>query len=96
MACGPHSSTHDTTGIRLAQVKLSRFHFCTAFRLATGRTPHEWLTSLRIERARELLADPETRITDIALEVGYKTPSAFAASFRKVAGITPTEFRRGL
>jgi AraC family transcriptional regulator len=79
-----------------AQVKLSRFHFCTAFRLATGRTPHEWLTSLRIERARELLADRQMRITDIALDVGYRTPSAFAASFRKVAGVTPTEFRRGL
>lgn len=79
-----------------AQVNLSRFHFCTAFRLATGRTPYESLTALRIDRARQLLADPRLRITDIALEVGYKTPSAFAASFRKVAGITPTAFRRGL
>ena len=79
-----------------AQVNLSRFHFCTAFRLATGHTPYEWLTSLRIERARQLLADPRLRVTDIALAVGYKTPSAFAASFRKVAGVTPTEFRRSL
>jgi len=79
-----------------AQVNLSRFHFCTAFRLATGRTPHEWLTGLRIERARQLLADPGLSVTKIALSVGYKTPSAFAASFRKVAGVTPTAFRRGL
>ena len=79
-----------------ALVNLSRFHFCTAFRMATGRTPHEWLTHQRIARARELLADPALRITDIALSVGYETPSAFAASFRKVAGVTPTEFRRRL
>lgn len=79
-----------------AQVNRSRFHFCTAFRLATGRTPHEWLTGLRIERARALLADPRLSVTEIALSVGYKTPSAFAASFRKIAGITPTMFRRGL
>lgn len=79
-----------------ALVNLSRFHFCTAFRLATGRTPHEWLTHQRVTRARELLADPALRITDIALAVGYETPSAFTASFRKVAGVTPTEFRRRL
>jgi AraC family transcriptional regulator len=79
-----------------AEVNLSRFHFCTAFRLATGRTPHEWLVSLRIERARQFLADPRMSITEISLGVGYKTPSAFAASFRKVVGVTPTEFRRSL
>jgi len=75
---------------------LSRFHFCTAFRQATGRTPHDWLVSLRIERARQLLSDPALRITEVALAVGYETPSSFAASFRKVAGVTPTEYRRSL
>lgn len=77
-----------------ALVNLSRYHFCTAFRMATGRTPHEWLTHQRISRARELLLDPALRITDIALSVGYETPSSFTASFRKVVGVTPTEFRR--
>lgn len=81
----------------LAQVVgYSRFHFCTAFRQATGRTPHEWLTARRIDCARELLANPKLRITDIALAVGYETSSAFAASFRKAVGTTPTAFRRGL
>jgi AraC family transcriptional regulator len=79
-----------------ALVNLSRYHFCTAFRLATGRTPHEWLTCLRICRAKELLIDPALRVTDIALSVGYQTPSSFAASFRKAVGVTPTEFRRRL
>lgn len=79
-----------------ALVNLSRFHFCTAFRLATGRTPHEWLVALRVERAKQLLKDPNLRITDIALAVGYETPSAFAAAFRKVTGTTPTDFRRQL
>lgn len=75
---------------------LSRFHFCTAFRLATGHTPHEWLVQRRMQRARELLADPMFRITDIALAVGYGTPSAFSAAFRKVTGVTPTQFRSAL
>jgi AraC family transcriptional regulator len=79
-----------------ALVGLSRFHFCTAFRLATGQTPHQWLTALRISRARQLLADPDLPITDIALAVGYQTPSAFAASFRKMLRVSPSQFRRGL
>lgn len=77
-------------------VGLSRFHFCTAFRQATGRTPHEWLVTLRIERACQLLAGPELSITDVALAVGYETPSAFATRFRKQIGVTPTAFRRTL
>jgi AraC family transcriptional regulator len=77
-------------------VGLSRFYFCGAFRAATGYTPHEWLTRLRIYEARRLLADPGTPIADIALMVGYQTPSAFAARFRRVIGITPREFRRRL
>jgi AraC family transcriptional regulator len=75
---------------------LSRFHFCTAFRMATGHTPREWLTVQRIQRAKALLTDPKLPITDIALMVGYQTPSSFAATFRKIAGVTPTEFRRSL
>jgi len=77
-----------------AVVGLSRFHFVTMFRKTTGRTPHAWLVSLRIERAQQLLADPRLPITDIALAVGYETPSSFAAAFRKVTGTTPTAFRR--
>lgn len=79
-----------------ALVSLSRFHFCTAFRLATGKTPHQWLTNLRIARAKEMLADPLLPVTEIGLCVGYQTPSSFAASFRKLVGVAPSEFRRRL
>ncbi|MEL1266354.1 AraC family transcriptional regulator [Pseudoxanthomonas putridarboris] len=75
---------------------LSRYHFCTAFRQATGSTPHEWLVRLRIERARQLLADATLPVTDIALSVGYETPSSFAAAFRRISGTTPTAYRRSL
>lgn len=79
-----------------ALLGLSRHHFCTAFRLATGSTPREALIGLRIARARELLASPSARVTEIALAVGYRTPSAFAASFRKVVGVTPSRYRTAL
>jgi AraC family transcriptional regulator len=75
---------------------LSRFHFCTAFKLATGRTPHQALVDLRMERARQLLCLPGMPVTEVGLAVGYETPSAFAASFRKATGLTPSAFRQGL
>jgi AraC family transcriptional regulator len=77
-----------------AQARLSRYHFCTAFRIAMGCTPHGWLTAQRMARARLLLTNPGMSISEIALAVGYATPSAFAASFRKNVGMTPTNFRR--
>jgi AraC family transcriptional regulator len=79
-----------------ALVNLSRYHFCTAFRRATGHSPHRWLTQQRISRAQELLANPDLPITEIALAIGYETSSAFAASFRKAMGVTPSAFRRKL
>jgi AraC family transcriptional regulator len=77
-------------------IHLSRFHFCTAFRLATGKTPHEWLVIQRIDMARKLLEDRVLNITEVGLAVGYGTPSAFTAAFRKIVGCTPTDFRRRL
>lgn len=74
-------------------IRLSRFHFCTAFRKATGSTPHHWLVRLRIGRACELLADDRLSITEVALGVGYQTPSSFAHAFRAMVGATPTEYR---
>lgn len=75
-------------------VGLSRFHFCTAFKLATGATPHKWLVKLRMERAQKLIATTDLPMIQIALAVGYETPSAFSATFRKCAGLTPSEFRK--
>jgi AraC family transcriptional regulator len=77
-------------------VNLSRFHFCTAFRLATGLSPHHYLTELRMTQARKLLAEPSLPIIQVALAVGYQTPAAFSASFRKATRMTPSEFRRSL
>jgi AraC family transcriptional regulator len=79
-----------------ALLHLSRFHFCTAFRRATGHSPHRWMTQQRMAHARELLANPALPITEVALAVGYDTPSAFAASFRKATGTTASAFRRSL
>jgi AraC family transcriptional regulator len=79
-----------------ALVSLSRYHFCTAFRLSTGSTPHVWLTRQRMVLAQRLLSDPNLSISEIALAVGFATPSAFAATFHRIVGTTPRSFRRSL
>lgn len=74
-------------------VGLSRFHFCSAFKAATGYTPYQWVLHQRMSRAQKLLEEPFLRIVDVALAVGYESPSAFAAGFRRIVGMTPREFR---
>ena len=78
------------------QVHLSRYHFCRAFRLSTGHSPHQWLVRLRMTMAARLLADMRLGITDVALSVGYQTASSFAVAFRNQFGCTPTDYRRRL
>jgi AraC family transcriptional regulator len=72
---------------------LTKFHFCTAFRQATGISPFEYLTSLRIDRAKELLIASSRSVSDISLAVGYGTPSSFTTRFHKLTGMTPRAFR---
>lgn len=79
-----------------ALLGLSRFHFATAFRKATGQSPHHYLMGLRMTQARKLLSQPDLSIIQVALAVGYQTPSAFAASFRKANNMTPRAFRQAL
>jgi AraC family transcriptional regulator len=85
-------SLQDVAGV----LGLSRFHVCTAFRQATGFTPHQWLVRLRMTHARRLLSDRRLSITDVALAVGYQTPSSFSQAFRAEVGTTPRDFRRRL
>ena len=74
-------------------VGMSRYHFCTAFRMATGAAPHETLTRLRLELACELLRFSRLPIIEVAYSVGYTSPSSFSAAFRRQLGISPREYR---
>jgi len=60
----------------------------------TGVTPHQYLVRTRLRRAAALLADPDRRIGDIALEVGFGDLSNFVRTFHRAAGMSPGRFRR--
>src|SRR5262245_45728224 len=77
-------------------VRLSRFHFCRAFKQSFETTPHRYQTNCRIERAKLLLAMPAVSVTDVGLTVGFSSSNAFATTFRKATGFTPTAYRRSL
>jgi AraC family transcriptional regulator len=76
--------------------RLSPYHFCRSFKRTFGMPPHRYHASRRIERAKQLLADRELSVTTIALAVGFGDTSTFTAAFHRLAGQTPSRYRRNL
>lgn len=74
-------------------VGMSAAHFSTVFSQTTGRPFITYLTALRMERAKELLAHTGMKLSDIAMEIGYNEPNYFSHVFRKLEGMTPKEYR---
>jgi AraC family transcriptional regulator len=76
--------------------RLSPFHFARAFKQSFGVPPHCYHTSRRIDRAKALLASPSHSVTNIAIDVGFTETSSFTKAFRKLAGVTPTQYRQSI
>jgi AraC family transcriptional regulator len=93
--CEANLAADLTLGDLAAIADLSPYHFARAFRRTIGRSPHVWLTELRMQRARELMTvRPPMPLIDVALCVGYSSQTAFGAAFRRVVGAAPGEWRR--
>ncbi|OON64073.1 hypothetical protein B0920_12305 [Massilia sp. KIM] len=73
---------------------LSTFHFSRAFKKASGLPPSRYFQRLRIDQARRMLAEGERSVIDIALAVGFRSPSHFSQVFRQAAGFSPSEYRQ--
>jgi two-component system response regulator YesN len=76
-----------------AHVNLSASHFSAVFSQEADQTFKEYLTELRINRARELLRMTKLRSAEIAYQVGYNDPHYFSSVFKKKTGFSPIEFR---
>jgi len=81
-------------GALAAEAGLSRFHFCRAFKDSTGLSPHAWLRQHRLEQAMNMLRNTDASIVSVAMQLGYASQTAFAAAFRRLAGETPSDWRR--
>ena len=78
------------------QVYLSPSRINSIFKAITGRTIFDYLTEYRMEKAKELLKDPYSRIYLVAQQVGYANKSHFCLVFRKYTGLTPSEYKENL
>jgi AraC family transcriptional regulator len=77
-----------------AAVGMNHHHFSRMFKRSTGLAPYQYQSNIRLERAKQLLAEGCSPIIDIAFETGYSNPSQFSTFFRKRTGVSPSDFRR--
>src|SRR5207245_1425894 len=79
--------------LRLAElsalVHMSPYHFARLFKRSTGVPPHKFLVRRRIDEARALLEARTVPIAEISRLVGFRTPSHFTTTFRRITGMTP-------
>ena len=68
--------------------------FARRFRTATGYQPIDYVQTLRVEEAKQMLETDEDGVDDIAAAVGYDDPASFRRLFKRRAGLTPTAYRR--
>jgi two-component system response regulator YesN len=74
-------------------VGMSPAHFSTIFAQSTGTSFINYLTAMRVNRAKELLENSDMKLSAIAMDIGYNEPNYFSHVFKKILGITPKEYR---
>jgi AraC-like DNA-binding protein len=75
---------------------LSPYHYHRLFAHTFGETPHEFLTKLRIDRAKRLLARDQLPVTDVCFAVGYESLGSFSTLFRTMVGYSPSVYQRAI
>ncbi|MBA3936534.1 MAG: helix-turn-helix transcriptional regulator, partial [Planctomycetes bacterium] len=79
----------------LADLGRSYEHLCRVFTACYGMPPLRYLTTIRLERSRELLAAPGASVAAVARSLGYGDPAYFSRLFRAEVGSSPRRFRSG-
>jgi AraC-like DNA-binding protein len=91
---------HQTENLRLGHVaracNTSTFYFCKMFKKITGINFTDYLSRVRIEKSKNLLLNPNLRVSEIAYEVGFQSLTHFNRVFKKILGQSPTEYRAQL
>ena len=76
------------------EVNVSSNHFSAIFRKETGETFIDYLTEVRMEKARTLLVCTAMKTSEIGFQVGYRDPHYFSYIFKKTQGMSPKEYRK--
>lgn len=91
---GHYQDSDISLNVVASYVNISPSYFSSMFSQETGRTFVEYLTSVRMDRAKELLRCTNKRSSEIAEEVGYQDSHYFSFLFKKTCGCTPSDYRR--
>lgn len=78
------------------EVNISPHYFSKLFKEQVGENYIDYITSLRIQKSKELLAENQLSIKEICFDIGYADPNYFSRLFKKVVGVTPTEYREAI
>jgi AraC family transcriptional regulator len=85
---------HELSLNELAAIaQLSQYHFCHAFKQATGLSPHQYLIQQRVERAKQLLKQGKMTIGEVAIACGFTHQSHLHRHFKRLTGVTPKIWR---
>ena len=91
---------HQTEDLSLGQVakavNMSSYYFCKMFKKVAGINFTDYVARIRIEKSKNLLLNPNLRISEIAFEVGFQSLTHFNRVFKKILGQSPTEYRSQL
>lgn len=85
-----------TLGEVAKAVNTSTFYFCKMFKKATGLHFTEYVSRVRIEKAKNLLLNPNLRVSEVAFEIGFQSLTHFNRVFKKIVGQSPTAYREQL
>lgn len=77
-------------------VHMSTFYFCKQFKKATGVNFTNYLSRVRIEKAKDLLLNPHARVSEVAFDCGFQSLTHFNRVFRTLVGESPTTYREHL
>lgn len=78
------------------RVEISPFYFSKLFKEETGENFIDYLTMARMQRAKDLLREQGRSVKEISAASGYSDPNYFSKLFKKIVGLTPTEYRESL
>lgn len=79
----------------VAQIaNLSPYHFIRTFKIATGKTPYDYLLDIKIEKARELLQQKNYSITEVCFFCGFNSLEHFASVFKRKMGMLPSQYKK--
>ncbi len=99
LICRAQAHIEENTGGKISfeelasELAISRRNFDRRFIKATGNTPVEYLQRVKVELAKKALEKGRKSISEVMLEVGYADDKAFREVFKKIAGLSPLEYR---